>query len=569
MRFPTLFGVTANISNTAANYTGIEGSGQAPNASATAFQAPIPVACTIRRFYVRLSEAPGVGKKRVIEIQKNGTPIEGVSITIEGEATTGVWNGEAAIAAGDLVNFKHTPTGEPAVAGRPSGIVEWETEGNVAFTTGSTISNVATGATSFLSFAGATGFANQTVEGTTRIPVPIGFTTTALYVNMSASPGVGKKYELSVRKNSTSDNLAIVIEGSAAFSGNKAGSVAFAAGDTIELKVVPTGTPTARNCRFGIAYEATAKWAGGVIIAAPSNTATNVALLNAITSSWGTGSANTLNIPDEITLSRLFVEHAVAPGVGKSRTDKITGTAISTGIEVKVEGAATSGNDVAHTYTPPAPDLGLRLSSVPTGEPTSDTSVRWGFVSEVLPVGEGGGIVEGKGTFSGSGEDVGETGGTETGTGTLTGSGEDIGEGEGTEVGTGTLEGTGEDIGEGAGTETGTGTLEGEGEVIVEGGGEVAGSGTFTGEGEEEEPFGPPFAPGHIPTRATIHGPQLRVTINAVGARAAVRVEASRCAIAPQKSQASVTRQESRATVTEEKSQATVAAAKTKVTVSP
>jgi hypothetical protein len=103
------------------------------------------------------------------------------------------------------------------------------------------LTTAAPGSTSFTSYLGPfqTG-ASNTNEGSVQMVMPVGGTISNLAVNIGTSPGSGRNWVLSIRKNGSTTAVTCKIEGSSAKTCTSNASVTFAAGDLISLEADPS-----------------------------------------------------------------------------------------------------------------------------------------------------------------------------------------------------------------------------------------------------------------------------------------------------------------------------------------
>ena len=77
-------------------------------------------------------------------------------------------------------------------------------------------------------------------ESSVQMVMPVAGTISNLAVNIGTSPGSGRNWTLSIRKNSTTTSVSCKIEGSSGKTCTSNASVSFAAGDLIDLEVNPS-----------------------------------------------------------------------------------------------------------------------------------------------------------------------------------------------------------------------------------------------------------------------------------------------------------------------------------------
>lgn len=393
MRFPLIGSPNNNLSNTTpAAWMTICGNASWTTTN-TASRMQVPVDCTIRRLLFLANAAPGLGKSYMAFLYVNGVAVEATKVEIPGELSTGEWKGTLSLAAGDLLSIEVRQAGEPATLGAGTVfLAEVETVGSVSFWGGSSGTNMATAGNQFQFPFSHTPNAPSTTEGFQRMIVPVKCKLKAFWASLSGTAGTAKSYTLFIRINNTTDVLELKIEGTVQTADSETGNVQLEAGDRIEIKIVPAGTPTARSIRsWGISVDTE-----GVAVAfhagrwtePESSSATNVARPSAFNAgTWGTGSANRMGYPPDITLANLRAIRSVAPGPGKKTTYGLTHLGVATSLSAPVNEGATTGADTEHTYVTVADTLNsarIAFASVPTSEPALDTGgVTWSFTISI------------------------------------------------------------------------------------------------------------------------------------------------------------------------------------------
>ena len=318
----------------------------------------------------------------------NGVEQVATRVKLEGEGNTkGEWKGRIELKAGDTFQIKVVGTGTPsALPEGPSGVAlfSWiETVGNLFWIGGGGGGNATTAEAAYNPPYGINSAGWQTSEGLTRVLVPGKYKLKGVAIDLSGTAGAAKSYTLHARINRKEDTLPVKVEGTSATSALAEGSVQLNAGDTWESKIVPAGTPTARTIRYTYAVETEVTgemFAAGVNESAGSTTAINATWPDTWKSSWLSTVANArLPRPATLKLKRLYVELGTAPGVGKSRNLVLELNGANTELAVKIEGAATAGNDTTHSFTLDGNLLALKTE--PSGTPAANTGgTHWGFV---------------------------------------------------------------------------------------------------------------------------------------------------------------------------------------------
>jgi hypothetical protein len=341
----------------------------------------------LRKLEVAFFKAPGSGKSWTLSYVVNGVEDVSTRVVIKDLETKGEWKGVLVLKEKDTFQILLVPSGEPEVPGvgeEGTVMYTWvETAGNTFWIAGGGSNNALTGEASYNPPYGINSAGWQANEGLNRIIVPGKFKLKGVAFDLSGSAGSGKSYTLYARVARSEDTLPAKVEGTSETSKLAEGTVQLKAGDTLEAKLVPTGTPTARSVRYCYVVESEVSgemFAGGTVEAAESsNTAARYGWPDTWKATWGTTGAH-LPRPVGLKFERLYVEVGTAPGVGKSRTyEHLKLPFVATGLKVKIEGAATSGNDTTHSFTTDGERM--TMSSTPSGTPAENTGgAHWGFV---------------------------------------------------------------------------------------------------------------------------------------------------------------------------------------------
>jgi hypothetical protein len=235
----------------------------------------VSIAGTLTRLDVLQSAASGVGKTYTYVINKNGTPQDGTSgtpnttVTISGNsATTGSATFSLSLSAGDTIEISCTPTSTPSTVSAGCSVAFTSTVGGYAMMPGSNGSAPSTGSTNYAppqNIGASWGVAEGSNDVTAAITT---VTLSKLYVELEGSPGSGKNYTYSYRRNTTSPGGTPSVQvADAATTGNDtSNSIAIADGDVWTIRSVPSGTPTARKLRWNAAQFAAGNVSGSPII---------------------------------------------------------------------------------------------------------------------------------------------------------------------------------------------------------------------------------------------------------------------------------------------------------------
>jgi hypothetical protein len=341
-------------------------------------QIPLSEDITLTDLRVIMDTAPGAGTSRTITVRKNGADTI-ATITVSDAATSGSWSGSVSFVAGDLIGLKTTVTGTPANPVNMYWSTFMSTVGNKALIMGGSPNVAPNGAVNYINAFG--GAAWTTTSADQDSVVPTGGTLTKIAVaTPEGSPGTGKSYAFSMRLNNTSDVLTATISDTNT-AASATGSQALSAGDTIQLKESPSGTPTQIRAGWCFTFEPTT---GGENIygfgtaTALSTSTTQYEQPLGIGNGYGaTESGRLIKLP-ACTIKKLYVRLSAAPGAGTSRTITWRDNSAASSLAVTVSGTNTTGNDTTHSVTHTADQAG-DIQSVPTTTPAA-ASLHIGYV---------------------------------------------------------------------------------------------------------------------------------------------------------------------------------------------
>lgn len=374
---PILAGGSTTPSTSATNYSAATSYSLSWDATESAQRSVVPTTGTLKNIRVRLGTAPGTGRSWTFTYYKNGSTDTAVACTISDTATTCSNSNTASFTAGDTVSIKSVPSGTPTSPGTLQLSADYETTGDDQILLASTRAiTLGTAATTYLSVMGSN------VPGTTLANldqvVPAAGTISRIFIELNNSPGSGKSYAFTLLKNGSTTALTCTVSDTGTTCNDTGNSVSFAAGDTIALQSVPSGTPTARTARIGLNWNPTTD--GEAIYMAASGSAMNTAgnlRYHPIAGSslgWNSTESNVLMVaPSAYNVKALRAVLNTAPG-GSASYDfdfRINGAAGT--VTTVVTGAATTNNDSTNTDTLAAGDT-FAVSQVSASTPASSVS---------------------------------------------------------------------------------------------------------------------------------------------------------------------------------------------------
>lgn len=251
-------------SNGTAYHSLVSGNGSEYSAVTNAYT-PMPCAGTIKKFFAKVVNAPGVGNTRDFTIYKDGgdTPI---TCQITGAATVAsdLVNTQV-VAAGNLLSTKLVNASSPTSSKYGwSFVFLASVEGQFPiFNSGGT--PLVVDAVRYMNVCGSKWGWNWDDTEANIHQIANVFKIIAVYVALAAAPGAGKSYQFRLRKNAGNGNNVLTIA-DAAVSGNVTDQTdEFASGDKMTMQATPTGTPASVYMRFGLCaiYEAAVGGQGG------------------------------------------------------------------------------------------------------------------------------------------------------------------------------------------------------------------------------------------------------------------------------------------------------------------
>lgn len=307
---------------------------------------------------IRLSGAPGSGKSYIFTIMKNGTETA-AEITIADTDTEGSWQGDVTIAEGDLISVEVEAVNTPTAPSNQDWTFYLETADGTFFIIGSSNTTSPTSGTNYAPIDGGIGSSWATTVTDFEIPVPTDLTLKKLLVaSPDGSPGSGKSYALSVRKNNTSDLGTATISDTNQSANSGALTDDLVPGDTLVIKDVPSGTPTARRltwCLVMLPDTDGESVRGFGSPATPSTTANNYEQIHGNgNNGWNSSENVRYTKPDAITIKKLYGKLVTAPGAaasGKTRTFTLMDNGSPTALTITFTETETTKSDTTHSVT--------------------------------------------------------------------------------------------------------------------------------------------------------------------------------------------------------------------------
>lgn len=348
-------------------------------------QAVIPLSedITITQWDLQLPAAPGAGKSWTFTIRANGADTA-ATITISGTNTTGSWTGTLNLSAGDLICYSAVSAGTPASIVEGTGWqIYYTTSGNYYLMMGNNMTQENNAVTAYHNPIGGRNIIGTTTSGQFDIVCPTGVTFTKIAVSTDAAPGTGKSWAVSIEVNGSSDLTATISDTNT--SATNTGSLAASAGDNLQMKFVPSGTPAAP--RLGWCMTVTPgtsgeiAWGFGNFAAlASDNTVYYEQGIGFGLNTWKSVAPFPIFRPPSYDFKKLYVRLATAPGTGRNRTLTMEDNGADTTLAVTISDTNTTGNDTTHTVTMSGGGNTSNLKQQGTNTPAALSGIHIGYV---------------------------------------------------------------------------------------------------------------------------------------------------------------------------------------------
>lgn len=224
-----------------------------------------------------------------------------------------------------------------------------------------------TGSTTYHSFGRSR---NTTTQADVYMDMPDAFTVSRLHLRVTTAPGVGKSWTFTLQKNGSDTAVVAVISGTDTQGTDTTNSVTYAAGDTFNIKCVPSGTPTAA----GSVIMSAVTYGDGQIILMSSNSGSSISprYIGFQSGSSDTSDAGRVDAPSPGagTLSKFYFRTSAAPGSGTSYTTTLDKNGSASGITATVSDTNTLASDTTNSTTIAAGDT-LRYTITKSGSPAT------------------------------------------------------------------------------------------------------------------------------------------------------------------------------------------------------
>lgn len=149
--------------------------------------------------------------------------------------------------------------------------------------------------------------------------IPVDGVLSKLIVVLDGTPGAGKSYAITVRKNGSDQALTCTVADTSTTCEDIINSVTFSAGDVVSVSTTPTGTPTTRYLTVGARFSSSISGLfvhSGVANSAASTSATNYGAVNGSIAPTSSTATNNMSYPTGLYAVRYYAGITTAPDNG-------------------------------------------------------------------------------------------------------------------------------------------------------------------------------------------------------------------------------------------------------------
>ena len=327
----------------------------------------MPTAGILSNLEIRLSVAPGAGKWWEFYIVDPYQPNVGkiIDIIISGSNTTGSDTSHIMVeAAGYRPYITASGVGSPAATK-----ATWSTQfvGTITNETiclsGLTLGN---SATNYVSIENGLASSGTTTESMVQIPCPLSGTFKNLYVEQEGASGASKSYAYTFRKNTADTTLTCTVSGASAVTANDTThTVSVAAGDLLDVKIVPTNTPTITITRISTVFVPSTSCLWSIVcspmISDPSSNNYRAPVSDSVSLLW-TSEETSYQLTQLGQCSNLYVRDVTGDSAAGTITLRNGGS--STALSVAISPGAVSSNTTDIAYVADASTIDYLATSV-------------------------------------------------------------------------------------------------------------------------------------------------------------------------------------------------------------
>jgi len=388
---PLLSGTSDDLSASATEYNQIVGSSGLAWAALTGREQGIPanVSGTLKTLKVHVTGAPGAGNDYAFTLMVDGSA-SALTCTISGGSATDCsdTSNEVSVTEKQRVSLRVVPTSTPTVVDATWSMM-WQ--GTNAVILGGTNSSFSGSVVQYNSLMNGEGFKSDIKNRRVVNSTPGTLKNFFLDLN-GQSPGSGKSYQMDIMVNGSTSGITCTISNAEESCEDATNTKALAAGDTLTLRVTPSGSPSATSNEYwGTELVQTTNgesplWGGDDND--PDN-GTNEFNFVAGGMTFSATEADFYVLNQVFTIQDLYVQVEDAPGAAASGkamdlTLRTTDAAGDTALTCQVFEDATTCNDTSNTVSITDADNRLTVGFVPTSSPLTN-DYYWSFTSFIAP----------------------------------------------------------------------------------------------------------------------------------------------------------------------------------------
>jgi len=201
-------------------------------------------------------------------------------------------------------------------------------------------------------------------------------------IELLDAPGAGTSYTITLMLNGAPTALTVEIADTAT-SGTLVDEVDVVAGDTVSLRCIPTGTPTARRAWWSFIFEGSTANESLIMGGTHAATLSTAAARYVRVMNMGPHVSVTENemrqvCPTAGTIKNFYVELTEDPGNNGAYKFTLRKGGVSQTLTVTITDPATTGNDTSNEVAVVAGDI-LTMIVEPIDSPSATPKVRWGM----------------------------------------------------------------------------------------------------------------------------------------------------------------------------------------------
>lgn len=342
-------------------------SGGLINSSETTLDCNANDAVTFSNLNVKLSVAPGSGGATyTINLRKNATTTALTCTVADPNTTCSDTTHSVTVAAGDLMDIEVVPANIPTASKLTFNMIVTGPATGQSIYCADTSNNLSNSATQYNTFSNSQ-LNQQATENLRYTQVPTSGTFKNLRIHLPSSPGSGKSFTFTVRKNGSDTSVTCAVSDANTTCSDTSNSFTVAAGDNVNIKSVPSGTPTQSIPDYSLSFiaDTDGEFFHHANLSTASNSANNYVYTNG--SGWNGTEANKRYYSAAITAKKIYVYFTSSPGSGKSwqRALRVNGSTSALTCTVSdTNTTCNNTNDVSIANS----DL-VNLISVPSGTP--------------------------------------------------------------------------------------------------------------------------------------------------------------------------------------------------------